>query len=412
MTGHIRKRSKGSWEVKWEAPADAAGIRRTRYRTVKGTKKDAEKELRVILSTLDQGVYCDPSTRTVGEILEIWLNSIARHAVSPRTFERYRELVTLRLIPELGHHLAQRLGVDHIQQLYASWLTNGHKTKSGGLAARTVHHHHKVLYQALDSARKRGWVQRNVAEDVKLPKVERKPMVTLTPVELAQLFEAAEGTWLHAPVVLAGTLGLRRGEVLGCLWDDFDFDRSTLHVQHSLEDTKQFGLRLKTVKTERSRRTVRMPGVLVSALQAHRERLLHQRDRLGEVWQGSVPLVCPTTVGGTWDPKNFSRAFRALVKHAGIPRISFHELRHTHCTHLLRAGTHPKIVSERVGHPTIAITLDLYSHAIPDMQEEAANAVDRLLMPACLATSGGNPVANSAKVAGPWSTDLRNRLIT
>jgi integrase len=217
----------------------------------------------------------------------------------------------------------------------------------------------------------------NPLEDTEQPRVERKEIQALAPDEATKLLAAAAGTRLHAPVFLALATGLRRGEVLGLRWRDIDLAAATLSVVQSLEQTDA-GLRFKAPKTRRSQRTVALPKSAVEILQGHKVSQLKERMLLG-LGKDDRGLVFAEITGDPVNPDNFTRKFTRLVKRADVRPITFHGLRHTHATNLLRANVHPKIVSERLGHASVSITLDLYSHVVPGMQEDAAARIDREL---------------------------------
>ena len=378
MAGHIRQRGKNSFELKWELPRDPrTGKRVTRYKSFTGTKRAAKTELLRITASLNSGGYVDPHKITVGEFLIRWLNDSAASTVSTRTYERYQEIVDDRLIPALGSARLSELHPLHIQETYASWLKEGRMDGKGGLSPRTVLHFHKVLYQALEQAV--GWhlLTRNPCRDARAPKPRAPQIVTLSAEELVTLIDRASGTRLYVPILLAGTAGLRRGEILGLQWDDIDFDAPLLRIDRSLEQTKN-GLALKPPKTARGSRTITLPEIAIDGLRQHMVEQKKARLKLGKKYT-DMGLVCPCTKGTFWEPRNMSRAFKRLIDTADLPPVTLHGLRHSHITHLLKANVHPKIASERAGHSSVAITMDVYSHAVPDMQREAAEKIDEMM---------------------------------
>jgi integrase len=246
------------------------------------------------------------------------------------------------------------------------------------LSAQTVLHHHRVLRQALHQAVRWQLLMRNPADAVDPPRPRRREMQALDDDQIAQLLDAAKGGNHFMPVLIAVTTGLRRGEILALRWQDVDLNKGTLAVRQSLEQTKRFGLRFKEAKTQRSRRVVALPSLLVDALRKHRREQAKHRWALGAAYQDHG-LVCPADDGAPQSPDALSAAFPHLVSRAGVPRVRFHDQRYTHATQLLNEGIHPKVVSERLGHSNIGITLDTYSHVLPGMQEEAAQRVDAAL---------------------------------
>jgi len=377
MKGHIRQRSKGSWSVVLYLGRDARGKPVQRWHTVHGTKQDAEREQARLVHELDTGSYVEPSRVTVAEHLERWLEDSARLRVQPKTYERYSEIVRQHLIPALGHHRLDKLRPMHIASYYSDALASGRKDGKGGLSARTVLHHHRVLHTALRQAVRWQCVARNVADAVEPPRPARSQPRVLDEAGTAQLVQAASGTPYAMPVMLALATGLRRGELLALRWENVDFEAGTLRVVETLEQTKQ-GVRPKEPKTGKSRRTVAIGPTVIEELRRHRAEQIAARLRLGPAFNDHA-LAFPKEDGNFWPPDSFTIAFRAFARSVGFERLSFHSLRHTHATHLLRHNTHPKIVSERLGHSTIGITLDTYSHVVPGMQDEAARKADETL---------------------------------
>lgn len=191
------------------------------------------------------------------------------------------------------------------------------------------------------------------------------------------LIEAAAGRRIYAPTLLAATAGLRRGEILALKWSNVDLNAGTVCVMHALEQTKAGGLRIKMPKSGAGR-IIALPSMTVAALREHATAQKRDRLKRGKEFHNN-DLVCPNTIGTFWDPRSVSRAFKLLVDKLDIPPVTFHGLRHSHISHLLQEGVHPKVASERAGHSSVSVTLDVYSHAIPDMQKDAAARIDELL---------------------------------
>ena len=377
MNGSIIRRGKKSWRIKFEAGRGPDGNRQTRYITVRGTKKDAEAALIDALKAVKDGTHVDPSKLTVGEFLEKWLSDYAATAVSAKTYERYSEHVRKHLVPTLGAIALRDLRPLDIQGYYAKAVTSGRLKGEGGLAPRTVHHQHVILAEALRRAVKWRLLAINPAEAVDPPKVHQQEIDILDDSELVELLRAAHGTRSYPAIVLAATTGMRRGEILGLRWRDLDLDGARLAVAVALEETKG-GLKLKAPKTGSSRRTITLPEMTVEVLREHRLAMMQERLALGLGRDDDGPVFA-TLEGGHIRPRNLTKEFARIVKRAKVRRITFHGLRHSHVTSLLRAGVTPKVVSERAGHASVAITLSLYSHALPDMQAEAADLVDAAL---------------------------------
>lgn len=387
MRGSIQKRTKGSWRLVFDLERDSTGRRRQKAVTFRGTKRDAEAELNRILAEIKNGGFVDPGNVTVADYLDQWLNHVSTKTAA-KTHERYAEIVRLGLAPHLGTIKLAKLRPLDIQGLYAEALKSGRMRRTGGLSARSVLHYHRILSQALKQAVKWRLLPRNPADAVEPPRPEQKEMVALDENQTAILIEKVKGTPLYIPVILAVTTGMRRGEVLGLRWCDVDLDRGALSVTQTLEKTREAGLRFKQPKTRKSRRTISLPSITVDALRRHRAAQAELYLRLGIGWDDSG-LVCTKGAGDPINPNTLTSSFAACVRDMDIPRVRFHDLRHTHATQLLKEGVHPKVAQERLGHATIAVTLDLYSHVMPGMQEDAAARVDRALKTA-LAKRTGN----------------------
>jgi integrase len=235
-----------------------------------------------------------------------------------------------------------------------------------------------VLHRALKQSLRWGLVPRNVSEAVDPPKVRRDEVRPLSPDQARRLLEAASGDRFEALYMLAVHCGLRQGELLGLRWEDVDLEAGTLHVRRTLTLAKD-GPKFTTPKTAKSRRQVRLTSGAVDALRRHHDLQFEESTRLAGLWQ-DYGLVFATTIGTPINPRNLTgRSFKPLLKRAGLPDIRFHDLRHTCATLLLRRSVHPKLVQELLGHATIAITLDTYSHLVPGMGDQAANAMESVL---------------------------------
>ncbi len=377
MRGHIKKRSKRSWSIWLDLGRDATGRRRQKCLTVKGARRDAERELNRIIREIETGAFVEPSKMTMTDYLDRWLKDHARNRVSPKTHERYSELINAHIVPALGHYRLSQLRPLHVQGLYTNLLEKGRKDGRGGLSPQTVVHIHRLLRAALQQAIRWQLLARNPADAVDPPRPAKTEMIALTEAETATLLEAAKRSRLRLPILIAVATGLRRGELLGLRWTDIDLDGGEASIQRTLEQTRD-GLRLKEPKTQKAARTVALPSLAVEALRVYKVQQGERRLSLGPAYEDQG-LVFAREDGSLWPPDTFSTAFCALIRRSGLPRIRFHDLRHSHASQLLRQGVHPKVVSERLGHSSVKTTLDIYSHVVPGMQREAALGVDAAL---------------------------------
>lgn len=376
MKGKLIQRSEGSWSIVLYIGRDpVTGKKRQKWHTFRGNKKLAEKELTRLVHEVHTGAYIEPSKLTVAAYLSRWLDDYAKTNVAGKTFERYAEIVKNNLAPALGSVPLCNLRPLHIQSYYSQALQSGrvrrrkNEAEPRGLSAQTVLHHHRVLREALNRAVKWQLLIRNPADAVEPPKPARNEMRALNETETAWLLEVAKGTRVYLPVILAVTSGLRRGEFLGLQWSDIDRASSTIAVQRSIEQTHA-GMRFKSPKARKGRLIALLP-ITVEALEQHRQLQDQQKKKLGNAYQDQ-DLICAREDGSLWKPDAFTAEFARLARKAGFKGIRLHDMRHSHATQLLRHGVHPKIVSERLGHSKVGITLDIYSHVLPGMQEDAA----------------------------------------
>jgi integrase len=383
MKGHIRQRSPGSWEIRYDFGTDpATGKRRIATVTVRGDRKTAEKELRRLLRTVDDGSHIDPSHLTVRQWLQTWLQTV-QSETSAKTFERYGEICRNFLMPAFGNIELAKLAPTQIQTAYNAWAIGGRRDgKAGGLSAQTRRHFHRVLRTALARAVEQQLIARNPADVFKkrLPKVERRELVTLTADQSARLLAALAHSRVYWPVLLALATGMRRGEILAVKWKNVDLENGTLRVVESLEQTKTT-MRFKSPKSGRHR-AITLPGYAVTELRRLKRDQAESLLALG-VRQSGDTLLCCRADGEPHQPLSLTYEFARFMRRLkDLPRVRFHDLRHSHATQLLADGIHPKVASERLGHASVGITLDLYSHVTDTMQGEAAAKLDSAMQAA------------------------------
>lgn len=363
--GNIRRRTDGRWEGRVSLPN---GKRKSYFGR---TREEVAAKLVEGLKAAKDNLPVPSERITVGAFLAEWLAGV-RSTVRPHTAVRYEQSIRLHVLPRIGRLPLARLEPKHLQALYAACLADG-------LAPATVRMVHAVVGRALGDAVRWGNVTRNVALLVTPPRVKHAEIRPLTAEQAQQLLEAARGTRWEAFYVLAVTTGMREGELLGLCWSDVNLDSGELSVRHTLRRMPGVGLQLLEPKTDHSRRRVRLSATAVLALRKHRAGQAAERLRRGPAWEDQG-LVFPAESGRPMDAGNLTRwSFWPLLTKAGLPRIRVHDLRHTAATLLLSKGVNPKVVSELLGHSKVGITLDVYSHVVPDMQERAAEAMDAIL---------------------------------
>ncbi len=374
MRGHIVKRGKDSYSIKISVGKDAAsGKYKYQWTTVKGTKKEAEKRLSELLNQLDNGTFMKPSKTTLAEYLEKWLSDYAKPNLSPRGFERYQGIVVKYLIPELGSVPLTQLKPEHLQRIYGTCL-------NAGLSARTVRYHHAVIHKALQTAVKWGLVSRNVADGVDVPPIHRTEMQTWDEYDITRFLEATKDSPYYALFFTALFTGMRRSELLALRWQDIDFMFSRVSVNRSLHRLKDGSYVFTQPKSAKSRRTIALSPSSFLTLKEHKEKQKLERAMLGAPLKDD-DLVFSTLEGKPLRPNTVTVAWGTMAAHAGVKVIRLHDARHTHASLMLKQGVHPKIVQERLGHASIIMTLDTYSHVAPGLQEAAAAGFDKMVLP-------------------------------
>ncbi len=375
MKGHIKKRG-NSWSIVIYLGRNTEGKRQYKWHTVSGTKKDAEREMHQLLVALGDGKYIEPNKLTVREYLYKWLE-LVKPKLTLKTYSRYEEICEKHLIPALGHHRLMKLNGLHIEDYYAQARESGRVDGKGGLSEQTLLHHHRVLKEALQKAVRLKQRSGNPADDVDTPKPRKNQVKVLDEEQTIKLLEAA-GTQLYTPILLTVTTGLRLGELLGLRWKDVKGGK--ISVRQTLQRIKGHGLVLKDYpKSKSSARNVSLPSLALEVLKAHKVEQSKIRLLLGPDYRKDLDLVFPAWDGSPWSPDSVSHMFKRLAKKLGYHDITFHGLRHTHASHLLKQNVHMKIASERLGHSSINITMDLYSHLLDGMDDEAANKIDQAL---------------------------------
>lgn len=372
MRGNIRKRGKDSWEVRVDMGRDPlTGKRRQVSRTIKGTKRDAQALAASLISQYEAGIDVSRDKQTVGDFLRMWLREYAKPNTAPTTFRRYEQLVGLHITPIIGDKPLNKLRPLHVQAVYSNMAEKG-------LSARTALQCHRVLREALHHAVKWQLLSRNPADAVESPRPLRYEMTALGPDDLKRLLDAADQTRYGLLVSVALFTGLRKGELLGLRWQDVDFDNCALHVQQTCQWLSGEGFIFRQPKSHRSARSVALSTDTVEILKHRRVRNLEERLAAGTAYEDKG-LVFTDALGRPINPNTLRDAWLGIVKASGIGRLRFHDLRHAHASLLMAQGVHPKIVSERLGHATVGITLDTYSHVLPGLQREAAEGLDALL---------------------------------
>lgn len=367
--GGIQQQSKNSFRICVDMGIGPDGKRRRHFETVRGGKKDAQARKRELETSRDKGVYVPPGRMTVGELLTKWLDGYVAAKCTARTLDGYRMIAETHLMPAVGHIPLKQLNQQQIQEYYGQACAK--------LSARTVHHHHRVLSQALKWAVRNGYLGLNPAALTDPPSPEKKDMRTMTASEVqAFLDAAAEHDTLYPVVYVALNTGMRQAELLGLRWRDVDLDLLSISVNRAY--LKRRGVAtFKEPKTEGSRRSVAMTPKLGLFLRSYRDRQECDYGQLGQTL--TLDDLVFSKDGKPLDPSVLSHLVGKVAARAGIGHVRFHDLRHTFASLALQAGAKPKVISEALGHASVAFTMDVYSHIIKGMQEEAMALLNEVM---------------------------------
>ena len=369
--GSIYQAKDGRWrgEISLGYKPDGKALRKIVYGKTRNEVSDAMKR---VLRDQQLGLTITSERQTVAQFLTDWLQNTVKPKNREQTYRSYEWITRVHLIPALGRLSLQKLTPQKLQ----SFLNERHST---GLSPATIKHINATLRAALSQARRWQLVHQNAAKLVTLPRSVRYQATVLSPDQAKTFLESVAGTREEGLFTMALTIGLRRGELLALRWSDVDLEKGTLQVNHSLERVRKGGLRLADPKSARAVRNLRLPHVCLSALLRHRELQAEERQWAGSKWH-DVDYVFTSSIGTPIQPEKVTRLFAASLKIAQLPKVRFHDLRHSCATLLLALGVHPKLVQETLGHSTFQLTMDTYSHMIPALRNEVADRMDEIFL--------------------------------
>jgi integrase len=365
----ITKRKDGRWMGRYTVHTPTGTTRKPVYGR---TYKEAERKLAVARGDAARGIVYDDGNQTVGQYVTRWLSDSAKHAVKATSYRAYESQIRNHIVPALGKIKLSRLTPAHLQALYAARLREGMKPAS-------VRQIHAILHKALEQALRFNLIPTNPASKVDPPKIRQEEITPLSAEQASKLLDVTrnERDRFEALYALALTTGLRIGELLGLKWSDMDLDARRLRVSRQLQRGEE-GL-IFTEPKAASRRTVDLPASTVVTLKRHRKRQVEETLKAGGAYQDN-DLLFAGDLGEPIGPEKVTqRAFKPLLKRAGLPEIRFHDLRHTFATLLLARGVHPTYVQHALGHASVKMTLDRYSHWMPSMGRATADAIDAVL---------------------------------
>lgn len=357
-----RRKSDGRWVGSLSLPD---GTRKVFY-----GKKQSEviAKLDEAANDLRRGMLTVGENVTLQEYLENWLENIHKPVIRLSTYLNYRKLIKNYLVPGLGKVKVQKLTPQQVQAFYSKKIRDG-------LSPKTVNNVHVLLHKALDNAVKWNMLPRNVCDAVTPPRIPRKEKNVLTREQAHTLLKEVKAHRLEALLTLAVTTGMREGELLALRWQDIDLEHGSLQVKRAVTYLKEYGYVESEPKTAKSQRTIKLPVFVVSILLTHRLQQKEQKQEVGTTWIDKG-LVFTNAQGYYLSPSTLLKMFKRFLVSIGLPSMRFHDLRHSAATILLAMNTHPKVVQEILGHSQIAMTLDVYSHALPSMQEDVIKQWD------------------------------------
>ncbi|RKF45300.1 integrase [Bacillus wiedmannii] len=344
------------------------GKRKQKKKRGFNSKKEAENALTKLLLEVNTGTYVEPSKLLYGEYLENWFNT-KKHSVGIQTAKVLKGYLNSRIMPSLGNIKLAKLTSLHMQN-YVNLL------RDEGLKRGTIEKIIKIIRNSLEHAIDLELITKNIAAKTKLPKADKEELTVWNEQEVQLFLKAAQDIRYSIVFHMALVTGMRQGELLGLRWKDVDLEKGHLTISQTLShDGKTF---LLGGKTKSSLRKILLPASTIAKLKKHRAVILKEKLSQGEEYQDNDLVMC-TPFGTPINPANVRRSLNALIQKAAVPKVRFHDLRHTHATLLLAKGVNVKVISERLGHSNIKITLDTYSHVLPTMQEDAVNKIEEIL---------------------------------
>lgn len=365
MTGHIKKRAKNSWSV-----VIYLGNRNYKWYTVQGKKKEAEEFLTKKLQEINSGTYIDNHNMTVEEYMNYWYEEFCMKELSPTTYESYRRNLDKYILREFGKLKLEDLSPLHLQTFY-------NKCMKLDLSKKTILYLHRIIHSALNKAVMWQLLSKNVADNVKPPRPEKYKANVLTLKQLNKLITVVKSTYIYIPIAIAIATGMGRGEILGLTWKNVDLKKKKINVSQAIYPTKE-GLKVLPPKTENSLREITIPKRLAKILKKHKKSQNKNKKLLGKDYIVS-DYVCTLENGKLISPSSLNHKFKDILEENNLPSVRIHDLRHTHASLLLSKGTSAKAISARLGHSTIQITMDLYTHLFDSINKQVASKVNGFL---------------------------------
>jgi integrase len=354
---------------RWCAQVSLSGRRITKYAK---TQRECRDWVKQTLDKIEYGLTFDGTQITLERFMESWLTG-KDISIRPSTARNYRRYSELYIHPVIGKMRLQNILPAHIRQLYL-------RMQAEGKGARTIQLVHVTLHCALKQAVKEGLIGHNPMDAVERPKVETQEFHIFTEEQARQFMTSAKGSRYEALFFLALTTSMRKGEILGLMWSDMDWEKGSLRVERQLQPVSYGGSALTPTKTKSGRRQIKLGKIGLTSLEAHRQRQEAQKALAGDRWKENG-MIFTTSIGTYTDQTKVSREFKRILQGAGLPDIRFHDLRHTSISFLLDIGTPVNTVQRRAGHSKASVTTDIYGHVMAHSQDAAADNIEEIVTP-------------------------------
>jgi len=374
---YLNKNGKKHYYVSYRVHNAISGKKVQKMKRGFTTKKAAQEYLNSTLSSISNGNYISPSNLIFGEYLLKWLSTHAQSHLGQSTFESYQSQIKKHIIPKLGSIPLQNLIALHLKEFYNDMLKEGRLHSEGGLSSRTVQYIHRIISEALTHAVDDQLIPKNVAKSVPPIKTRKYRGEVYTSDDLQKLFAVIKGSEFELAIILASSLGLRRGEILGMAWNQIDFSNKILTINRQLIRTET-GSIFSSPKTENSNRIIPLADNILEILKEHKRKQDISKSQLSAEYEDNNLVLCQYN-GALIPPDNLTKRFNYILKKNNLKKIRFHDLRHTFATLMLEQNQSLKIVSELLGHTSIKTTADIYSHALDSTKRKANTVIDTLL---------------------------------
>lgn len=373
-TGNIReiKTKAGiSYQIIIEGGYDELTGKRIRaYKNVKSSKKEARSVMHRMITEMEQGIIAKKTNKNVGQWMDEWLSSYMPN-IEETTRIGYKTKIRCYIKPAIGDILIQSLRAEHVQRMINDMIAKG-------LSPKNIRDTYNNINAAMKLAVKIRLVPYNPCEGVSLPKRKKYKADVYTPEMMNKLLDTTKGTDMYIPLLILTTVGLRRGELLALRWEDIDFDNNILRVRRNMVHGEN-GYIIKAPKSEAGIRDIHLGDDVIKELAEAKEEYMCDMEAYGPGFQ-DLGFIVHQNDGSPLHPDSITRKWIRFLDRNNLPRIRLHDLRHSNATALIQAGVNPRVVQQRLGHSDVNITLNTYTHVLPEMDKDAASKLDSLIL--------------------------------